>query len=1370
MQTGRILFPDRSAAHPLHRGRVKINRSSLVHCDVIGVIENLSDGQWNVLTKDMQDMTRLEFVKTCLGLISYLSKSTFKRYLPVVEILESCKLHTDDSYDSQKSPEAPVSPQASSPLDTPYNHYILAQIVEEVKLALFVAIKRITSTKDSTQSSKGMMLEEETVKAIYERLDTLNILANVNNHEEVVLDSEARAMTVQVVISVLNLIESSNLNKKQAGEISKVLHEIAAKIKILASPKTSKQNLSFGSPSISCPLKGELYLQLSPDFPVKVSQTVLAMLLRGKNNSEALEDRTCHSNSLPSTTPKHRPDLSYIVTVDSIVFKIVITILASIALIPGFNDEIIFSSAMDMFHKILNEVEQFMTLSKTSVRKNKTDIASLQPSQHSLEDDVTTMCTKKVILQIYHAYLSNRSKVEQHKTAPGRESEVSVVDHVMIQLNTLADTRSSTQQPFQSNLDGSNESTKKVISPDFQSMAHRKVSKVLAELDTFREKASLGHVDSFAADIVETVMECLQDLSHIIETVNSVYAHHIYQNIESKIRDLILKQGQDACSFQRMTSQKTTVHDLHLKEHTPQGVVCSSLASVEELHLFESHTETTHEADVISYTEEVIRGVVTLFVLEEIKRLRSTLVDGLSTPSESKEAIARILSQIEDPQDVNRMQGYIRRRMKTLSSEEFELKAIRAVSDVLLSKRDRAVSAESSQTSHLPQTMEHHVSSITKSAIHLLQKMQRYQDGYAKNSCSSGMFQTVQDKVKDFFILKEGHVSKEESHTKLENQVEQQAEVSSLSVKPLPQQSLDDFDLTNEFESRPASPPRGLSENLPPDEVPGNKMDEDVDAGSCMKDVFKKVLTLYIHKAKKKEKEDVSPVDDDLITESVNSIHSQLESTLGSHSSSSYYIPEKTLCEHILCGHNCHSKQSSESSSSSSEAFSLSSETIKRLSSEEFYMKPNELVNEVLCERMEDSSFASTSSLTSSLTSSMDQTSSVILTVIDTLKTLLCYTPPCLRRTETMSEMSSDQSETSGSDDLSAYYAEKEKTSYVSSLLKEVQEKIKEFFNLYKKSSFISVSSTSEVDGGSIPGTAKPGAGYDTSISKQRCSSKNAMSDGIACQLCQDTTSEAALDQEFISSGEMEMFSCDLTYKLVNLLRKNTCQRPSQPTDLGPPLLCRGNDETDKSASLKDPYMFVEASVKCFLHQLLFPSCPSKVIDPEDFIQRTPSSNLCMAKAVHESCSGDSTCSSHDAKSIPAVGLSTQYVENPSVKDVACSTSSLGLIIGLHTDSANKLRKPKRKVKTEVKICIKPKIRTLRINNKYLSKKNAVSPMLFEAYARASKLQENYMQKGTTGLHNERHPTSSSQTEKNSTVPTLLEGQGIFQICLQRGV
>ncbi|KAG5280936.1 hypothetical protein AALO_G00065650 [Alosa alosa] len=659
MQTGRILFPDRSAAHPLHRGRVKINRSSLVHCDVIGVIENLSDGQWNVLTKDMQDMTRLEFVKTCLGLISYLSKSTFKRYLPVVEILESCKLHTDDSYDSQKSPEAPVSPQASSPLDTPYNHYILAQIVEEVKLALFVAIKRITSTKDSTQSSKGMMLEEETVKAIYERLDTLNILANVNNHEEVVLDSEARAMTVQVVISVLNLIESSNLNKKQAGEISKVLHEIAAKIKILASPKTSKQNLSFGSPSISCPLKGELYLQLSPDFPVKVSQTVLAMLLRGKNNSEALEDRTCHSNSLPSTTPKHRPDLSYIVTVDSIVFKIVITILASIALIPGFNDEIIFSSAMDMFHKILNEVEQFMTLSKTSVRKNKTDIASLQPSQHSLEDDVTTMCTKKVILQIYHAYLSNRSKVEQHKTAPGRESEVSVVDHVMIQLNTLADTRSSTQQPFQSNLDGSNESTKKVISPDFQSMAHRK---------------------------------------------------------------------------------------------------------------------------------------------------------------------------------------------------------------------------------------------------------------------------------------------------------------------------------------------------------------------------------------------------------------------------------------------------------------------------------------------------------------------------------------------------------------------------------------------------------------------------------------------------------------------------------------------------------------------------------------LLFPSCPSKVIDPEDFIQRTPSSNLCMAKAVHESCSGDSTCSSHDAKSIPAVGLSTQYVENPSVKDVACSTSSLGLIIGLHTDSANKLRKPKRKVKTEVKICIKPKIRTLRINNKYLSKKNAVSPMLFEAYARASKLQENYMQKGTTGLHNERHPTSSSQTEKNSTVPTLLEGQGIFQICLQRGV
>ena len=47
-------------------------------------------------------MTRLTFVETCLGLIRYLSESTFKRYFGIVQMFD------------QKSPEAPVSPQASS--------------------------------------------------------------------------------------------------------------------------------------------------------------------------------------------------------------------------------------------------------------------------------------------------------------------------------------------------------------------------------------------------------------------------------------------------------------------------------------------------------------------------------------------------------------------------------------------------------------------------------------------------------------------------------------------------------------------------------------------------------------------------------------------------------------------------------------------------------------------------------------------------------------------------------------------------------------------------------------------------------------------------------------------------------------------------------------------------------------------------------------------------------------------------------------------------------------------------------------------------------------------------------------------------------
>ncbi|XP_062400143.1 uncharacterized protein LOC134089716 [Sardina pilchardus] len=308
------------------------------------------------------------------------------------------------------------------------------------------------------------------------------------------------------------------------------------------------------------------------------------------------------------------------------------------------------------------------------------------------------------------------------------------------------------------------------------------------------------------------------------------------------------------------------------------------------------------------------------------------------------------------------------------------------------------------------------------------------------------------------------------------------------------------------------------------------------------------------------------------------------------------------------------------------------------------------------------------------------------------------------------------------------------------------------------------------------------------------------MSDGRACQLCQATTLDSASDTEQIdevqavtrldrlmSSGEVETFACDLAYKLVHLLKTNTCQGLSLPTDLGPPLLCGENDETDKSVSLKDPYTFVEESVKCFLHQLLFPSCPSKAVGPEDFIQGTPSSSGCMAKTAYESCSGDSTCSSQTlsetvdllrnrvvnqvmeavssvadgenqvvkttrsstAESIQAVGVSSEYGANRSVKDVACSTSSLGLIIGLHTDSANRLGEPKSKVKTEVKICIKPKIKTLRVNKKYISKTNVVGPVKFEANASARKLQGNDIRQGTAGQSSEAQ-TSTSQTEKGS--------------------
>lgn len=67
--------------------------------------------------------------------------------------------------------------------------------------------------------------------------------------------------------------------------------------------------------------------------------------------------------------------------------------------------------------------------------------------------------------------------------------------------------------------------------------------------------------------------------------------------------------------------------------------------------------------------------------------------------------------------------------------------------------------------------------------------------------------------------------------------------------------------------------------------------------------------------------------------------------------------------------------------------------------------------------------------------------------------------------------------------------------------------------------------------------------------------------------------------------------------------------------------MCKGNDNTDDNVSLKETYMFVEKSVKGSLHKLLYTLCPGRVRDPDDFAHRTPSSNTCMATAVHESCS-----------------------------------------------------------------------------------------------------------------------------------------------------
>ncbi|XP_048099445.1 uncharacterized protein LOC125294607 [Alosa alosa] len=406
--------------------RVKINRSSSVHCDIIAVIEKLSDEQWTVVTSGMQDqMMRLDFVELCLGFISHLSKSTFKKFKPVVvQIMDYDATYLEDSQLPQSSSDAAVF--KGSPSNLPFVRTLRGQIRQEVKKAFIVTLERISlSTPPTGPGADGrgpaLQLEEETLKVLTKRLDARILAASGLSGEEQLL-KKARDITKKVVIAVLTLIESSCLHYEHPEATTILLHALAKKTKLLASSKASKSTLhpgfSFGSSS----LKKVPPLLLTADFKTKATKTVLHVLLQHVKcpfvDCTAKQPNVLKAEKIAS--PKKCAVLPYIVTTDSLTTGIVGTVLDILVAVSEIGEESISLSATDMFGKVQHKVKHFLILHKETGMGNEKGSGGSQPFKQSskaagdMETEMSlaaTECVDDVMLHLNEVPSTRRGKV-----------------------------------------------------------------------------------------------------------------------------------------------------------------------------------------------------------------------------------------------------------------------------------------------------------------------------------------------------------------------------------------------------------------------------------------------------------------------------------------------------------------------------------------------------------------------------------------------------------------------------------------------------------------------------------------------------------------------------------------------------------------------------------------------------------------------------------------------------------------------------------------------------------------------------------------------------------------------------------------------
>ncbi|XP_062393863.1 uncharacterized protein LOC134082226 isoform X2 [Sardina pilchardus] len=207
-----------------HNRRI-VNLDKKTREEVIAIIENLSNKQWQILTRDLDNITREEFAMVCVGIVQQLTDATYKR----------SKLA--NSHEKTFARAAPHPSTVVSPLESPQGNAVTTAIMQEVKLALSAALDNSVSGKDSSSaitegwSALFLQLEEETLNVLTARLDSSDFFARItkascSSGEDAQLDSEPGLCSIGLTVSSdEDTMESSGEQPEAAAATNNAVEE-----------------------------------------------------------------------------------------------------------------------------------------------------------------------------------------------------------------------------------------------------------------------------------------------------------------------------------------------------------------------------------------------------------------------------------------------------------------------------------------------------------------------------------------------------------------------------------------------------------------------------------------------------------------------------------------------------------------------------------------------------------------------------------------------------------------------------------------------------------------------------------------------------------------------------------------------------------------------------------------------------------------------------------------------------------------------------------------------------------------------------------------------------------------------------------------